>query len=283
MSVNKIVTKVDGVENKTIDFNDLKSGLSNGSHTITVEAYNGATLISTQTRNITIVEEGAPTTGLVADYNFNETSGDLIDSVNGYNGTLFGSIARDGSKYTFNGSNTYIEIPDNNYFSFNNAGVDVPFTIRVKITFDSLEDGWIINKRDDPTAGNQEWQLIIYQGNLSFGAFDKNSNNSTLIIVRKNIATSNLAVGTSYHIVVKYDGSGLSSGFQLILNKNETLYTDSSVGTFTGFANSLSKLVIGKFGFGTLYSASKIDSIRIHKGYEWTTQEISDDFDSIMI
>jgi len=54
MSVNKIVTKVDGVENKTIDFNDLKSGLSTGSHTITVEAYNGATLISTQTRNITI-------------------------------------------------------------------------------------------------------------------------------------------------------------------------------------------------------------------------------------
>ena len=55
MSVNKIVTKVDGVENKTIDFNDLKSGLSNGSHTITVEAFNGATLVSTQTKNITIV------------------------------------------------------------------------------------------------------------------------------------------------------------------------------------------------------------------------------------
>lgn len=54
MSVNKIVTKVDGVENKTIDFNDLKSGLSTGNHTITVEAYNGATLISSQTKNITI-------------------------------------------------------------------------------------------------------------------------------------------------------------------------------------------------------------------------------------
>jgi len=54
MSVNKIVTKVDGVENKTIDFNDLKAGLAAGAHTITVEAFNGATLISTQTRNITI-------------------------------------------------------------------------------------------------------------------------------------------------------------------------------------------------------------------------------------
>ena len=61
MSVNKIVTKVDGVINKTIDFNDLKSGLAAGSHTITVEAYNGSTLISTQTKNITIAAVGYDT------------------------------------------------------------------------------------------------------------------------------------------------------------------------------------------------------------------------------
>jgi len=60
MAVNKIVTKVDGVINKTINFNDLKAGLAVGSHTITVEAYNGATLVNSQTRNITIA--GADTT-----------------------------------------------------------------------------------------------------------------------------------------------------------------------------------------------------------------------------
>jgi len=54
MSVNKLVTKVDGVINKTIDFNDLKAGLSAGAHTITVEAFNGAALVSTQTKNITV-------------------------------------------------------------------------------------------------------------------------------------------------------------------------------------------------------------------------------------
>ena len=60
MSVNKIVTKVDGVINKTINFNDLKAGLASGAHTITVEAFNGATLVSTQTKNITIAA-GYPT------------------------------------------------------------------------------------------------------------------------------------------------------------------------------------------------------------------------------
>jgi len=56
MSVNKIVTKVDGAINKTINFNDLKAGLAAGAHTITVEAFNGATLVSTQTKNITVAE-----------------------------------------------------------------------------------------------------------------------------------------------------------------------------------------------------------------------------------
>jgi len=65
MSVNKIVTKVDGTINKTIDFNDLRAGLSAGAHTITVEAYNGSSLISTQTKNITIA---AVTAYLVDDY-----------------------------------------------------------------------------------------------------------------------------------------------------------------------------------------------------------------------
>jgi len=54
MSVNKIVTKVDGVINKELNFNDLKAGLADGAHTITVEAFNGATLVNSQTRNFTI-------------------------------------------------------------------------------------------------------------------------------------------------------------------------------------------------------------------------------------
>ena len=280
MPVNKIVTKIDGVINKTINFNDLKAGLAAGSHTITVEAYNGATLISTQTKNITIVPEGAPTTGLVADYNFNETSGDLIDSVNGYNGTLFGSIARDGSKYTFNGSNTYIEIPDNDDFSFNDSVGDVPFTIRVKITFDSFEDGWIINKRDEDTAGMQEWHLFYANGNLGFSLFDK----SSITFLTKKIDSTNLTVGTPYQIVIKYDGSANTTGLKLILNKDETLAFDDGESSISGTSNSTSKVTIGRTGWNTIfYSDSKIDSIRIHKGYEWTTQEISDDFDSIMI
>lgn len=62
MGITKIRTLVDGVENKVIDFNDIASGLASGSHIIKVEAYNGATLIHSDTRNITIAASFEPET-----------------------------------------------------------------------------------------------------------------------------------------------------------------------------------------------------------------------------
>lgn len=88
MSVNKIVTKVDGIINRTIDFNDLKSGLAEGSHTITLEAFNGSTLVSTQTRNFTIsattTSYEAETTSYIDRVNVDSglvINGDYIDTV----------------------------------------------------------------------------------------------------------------------------------------------------------------------------------------------------------
>jgi len=54
MGITKYIVKVDGVQTKILDLSDIKSGLAAGAHTITSEAYDGATLISTQTKNITI-------------------------------------------------------------------------------------------------------------------------------------------------------------------------------------------------------------------------------------
>ena len=54
MGITKYIVKVDGVQTKVLDLSDIKSGLATGAHTITAEAWNGSTLISTQTKNITI-------------------------------------------------------------------------------------------------------------------------------------------------------------------------------------------------------------------------------------
>jgi len=103
------------------------------------------------------------------------------------------------------------------------------------------------------------------------------------ISLKKHIDGANLTVGTSYHIVIKYDGSGLSSGLKFTLNKDENIAVDSGSSSISEMGNTTSKVFIGKSGFASFYADIKIDSIRVHKGYEWTTQEISDDFDAIMI
>jgi len=95
MSVNKIVTKVDGTINKTIDFNDLKAGLGAGAHTITVEAWNGAELISTQTKNITIAAAGdeAETTSYIN--RVNTDTGVVINEA--YIDTVYKQLKTDAS------------------------------------------------------------------------------------------------------------------------------------------------------------------------------------------
>jgi hypothetical protein len=62
MSVNKIVVKVDGSETKTLDFNDIATGLTPGSHTIDVEAYDGVTLKSSDSKTINIISSYEPET-----------------------------------------------------------------------------------------------------------------------------------------------------------------------------------------------------------------------------
>ena len=54
MGITKYIVKVDGAPTKILDLSDLKAGLSAGAHAITAEAWNGSTLISAQTKNITI-------------------------------------------------------------------------------------------------------------------------------------------------------------------------------------------------------------------------------------
>ena len=64
MGITKYIVKVDGAPTKILDLSDIKAGLSAGAHTITAEAWNGATLVSTQTKNITIAsaqQVAAPT------------------------------------------------------------------------------------------------------------------------------------------------------------------------------------------------------------------------------
>jgi len=279
MGITKYIIKVPSKPDKVLDLADVKTGLASGAHTITVEAWNGAALISTQTKNITIAAvAGTPTTGVVANYEFNETTGGLIDSINAYNGLVNGTMGRNGTVYDF-GVDTYVLIDDKDDFSFRGATDDVPYTIRLKISFDAFTNGWVISKRDG-VLNDFEYQLYVYDSILNFMLSDGSGNNNLTV----SIPTTGLVTGTYYHIVVTYDGSKTAAGLKMSINKSETGTSSVMAGSYVGAVNSPSKLILGRAEFTQgFYGNFKMDSLRFHKNYKWSAAEISNDFDAIMV
>jgi len=54
MGITKYIIKVPSKPDKVLDLADVKTGLASGAHTITIESYDGTTLLETKTRDFTI-------------------------------------------------------------------------------------------------------------------------------------------------------------------------------------------------------------------------------------
>jgi hypothetical protein len=118
---------------------------------------------------------GIPMLGLVARYDLN---GDANDSVGGHHGTIHNAVPTSNrftngtSAYSFNGTNAYIEIPDDDVFSISTTG---EFSISAWMrpgtsTFPMAEGHWVywLSKVEsgnhcDPNTGSQdEWAFRMY-------------------------------------------------------------------------------------------------------------------------
>ena len=221
------------------------------------------------------------TTGLVAQWNFNETSG--TSAVSGgtcgtsCNGTLTNmtTTGQDAAPMTgwtannrrwgagavmFDGTNDYVSIPDNDSLSFGNGSTDSPFSISTWIKFDlvpSTGGYWILNKRDGST--NEEYQLTIYDGKIGFSLFTTAAN----YIGRRIVDVPE--AGRWYQLTVTYDGSKSVSGIKMYLNGELGTMIDNVGGTYTGMSNGTQPVVIGKTGWAsTYYLLGMIDSTQIY-------------------
>lgn len=97
MAVNKIIIKVDGVIEDTLDFNKIVTGLADGAHTLVIEAYNGETLIDTQTRNFTKVTANVAPSSV--DDNYNVVENEIL-TVSAQEGVLSNDSDSDGDSIT---------------------------------------------------------------------------------------------------------------------------------------------------------------------------------------
>ena len=160
-----------------------------------------------------------PTNGLVAAYNF---SGNAQDSgPNGINGTVHSAVLttdRFGNvncAYVFNGTNAYIEIPDNDVFSVPTTG-DFSISVWMRpdvLQFPKNESGyvhWMGKGTSSGSTGNQEWAFRMYNYVLTNAPPpDDTRTNRTSFYLFNNIGGQGagsyvqepVAAGTWYHYV----------------------------------------------------------------------------------
>ena len=116
----------------------------------------------------------------VAYYRLDETTGDAIDLVNGYNGTLTRSMGRNGEYYIFDFPNDYVEIGDEDDFSFTDGnGNNTDFVIKTEVVFDdfiSEDRAWLVSKRESSLSGVQDWQLVFFENQIIFQIWDSSNN-----------------------------------------------------------------------------------------------------------
>jgi hypothetical protein len=209
----------------------------------------------------------------VAYYRLDETTGDAIDLVNGYNGTLNGSISRNGEYYTFNAQNEYVEIADEDDFSFTDGnGNNTDFVIKTEVIFVGFnpdDRAWLVSKRESNQPGINEWQLIYFTDNLGFFIWDSSDN-------RFDINTDFIpTIGQKYIIGVTLNGTTLSLFIDGVIEETQTLPLG-----FT-FYNGTSAVKIGNDTFaGNLFLRGKLKETVIVKGDGWNAQNITDNYNN---
>ena len=207
----------------------------------------------------------------VAYYRLDETTGDAIDLVNGYNGTLNGSISRNGEYYTFDAENEYVEIADEDDFSFTDGnGNNTDFVIKTEVVFDdfnSSDRAWLVSKRE--SFAYDEWQFIYSSDNLKFLIW--NSSNSYFSIKTDFTPT----IGQKYILGVTLNGTTLSLFIDGVIEQTETLPAG-----FT-FYNGTSVVKLGDETFtARLNLIGKLKETVIVKGNGWTQQNITDNYNN---
>lgn len=219
-------------------------------------------------------------TDLVGYYPLNSNANDL--SGKGHNGLLVNSptfVSGKVSNAINFGNDTvlrYVDIPDNNDFSFTNVTTDVPFTISlwVNLTANSLTGSWFINKRGT-TSGTDEWQFMFFENRVRFVKFQFNNNAITQQIAT---ATGALPFNTWTHFVYTDDGSGaVGSGKMYRNGVLDTNINQNSGGTYTRMNNGTNITRIGINSWAessALKTRGLIDEVAIWKNRELTATEV---------
>jgi hypothetical protein len=210
----------------------------------------------------------------VAYYKFDETTGDAIDSVNGYNGTLFGTITRGvtgkiGNAYQFQSNVDDIIFTQNpTDFTFVENDEDIPFTFRCWLKTASTGTQMIFGKAKGEAA---EYYFRIRNGKIQLQLFSETNGSIKLTTV----STSNVITGEFVHIAITYDGNKNAKIYQNAINLS-TSVTDNG---YVKMERTTTSNLISRNNFASGQNIDgKLDELCIIRNQEWTAAQVTEDY-----
>jgi len=183
-----------------------------------------------------------PLNNIISEYKFENN---VLDSVGTNNGTATAityATGKVGNAAVFNGSTSLINIGDSNDLSFTNGVNDLPFSFSMFAKFNNNNEVILFNKLQ---SSNREYLVDVFSNRIDFKVFDGAGGSSNFLY---NNYSFTRVIGTWYHFVFTYDGSGLSSGIKTYVNAIAG-GVQSEGGTYVKMINTTSDLILGKFSF----------------------------------
>jgi hypothetical protein len=211
------------------------------------------------------------TTKMVAYYKLDSNSVDTLGLNSGVDTSMSYTVGKVGNCATFNGSSSFISVPQSTDFDFTNGKKDIPFSVSMWINkTSSIGTYMILLAKETATqasfnvrfgsAGNQlEVVLATSTGNYKWWQYPGTYTNATW-----------------YHVAVTYDGSAQDSGVKLYLNNVLKTPVMQNLGTYSTMPIINAPLTIGQSGYTGNKFSGKIDELAIWKDYILSTSEITD-------
>lgn len=189
--------------------------------------------------------EGAsvPTANIVSYWNFDSNSNDQVGTNNGTDTNVSyvtGGKVSNKLDLTSN-SDSRVLVADSADLSFGDGSTDSAFSLSMWVEWNSKASSHqIVGKRLYADNSNKEYHVFYnIGGSIAFRLFDQSAGSYI-----ETVYTLDPTLNQLYHIVTTYDGSGLSSGLTIYVDKVSG-GTPATSGTYTAMENGTGEFIIG--------------------------------------
>jgi len=165
--------------------------------------------------------------------------------------------------FTFDGNTDYIEIADADNLSFGNGTTDSPFSISFWVNLDSLSGNTNVFIGKDNGGADREYAIGMFSGSDKVRFFIKNNGGSNQQSID---STTQLTIGSWFHIVTTYSGVGGSNaadGMKIYINGNLETSTNVVKQSYTAMQNTTAPLTIGKYNASPSQISGTMDEVAV--------------------